>query len=133
MNETTNTSVVVNIYYKDCKKVGEEMNYNAESPKLELKLNLSPSRDHRQVMSPKGPISSTEISPRSSCVSREVSPDESPGFLTGPEVGSMMVVGCPRCLMYVMLVLEDDPKCPKCKSSVLLDFVHEERTKRLMK
>ncbi|CBI30362.3 unnamed protein product, partial [Vitis vinifera] len=28
----------------------------------------------------------------------------------------MVLVGCPRCLMYVMLS-EDDPKCPKCKST----------------
>ncbi|CAI0391374.1 unnamed protein product [Linum tenue] len=36
----------------------------------------------------------------------------------------MVLVGCPRCLMYVMLS-EDDPKCPKCKSTVLLDFLHD--------
>ncbi|CAN1306487.1 Protein GL2-INTERACTING REPRESSOR 1 [Linum perenne] len=36
----------------------------------------------------------------------------------------MVLVGCPRCLMYVMLS-EDDPKCPKCKSTVLLDFHYE--------
>ncbi|KAH6836796.1 E3 ubiquitin-protein ligase [Perilla frutescens var. hirtella] len=97
------------------------MNYNGESPRLELKLNLSPPREHRQV-STKGAISSREISPRSSCVSRETSPD---GTLPSPspEGISMMLVGCPRCLMYVML-FEEDPKCPKCKSTVLLDFLH---------
>lgn len=101
------------------------MNYIGESPKLDLKLNLSPPRDHRQVASPKGPISSTEISPRSSCVSRETSPDGT--LLHSPEGISMMLVGCPRCLMYVML-FDEDPKCPKCKSTVLLDFLHHKTT-----
>ncbi|KAI3461265.1 hypothetical protein Pfo_017928 [Paulownia fortunei] len=107
------------------------MNYNAESPKLELKLNLSPPRNHRQVLSPNGPISSTEISPRSSCVSREASPDGTLRYSSSPEASSMMLVGCPRCLMYVML-FEQDPKCPKCKSTVLLDFLHD-RTRRIKK
>ncbi|URE36453.1 hypothetical protein MUK42_17447 [Musa troglodytarum] len=35
----------------------------------------------------------------------------------------MVLAGCPRCLMYVMLS-EEDPKCPKCNSTVLLDFHH---------
>ncbi|CAA6663743.1 unnamed protein product [Spirodela intermedia] len=39
----------------------------------------------------------------------------------------MVLVGCPRCLMYVMLS-EDDPKCPKCKSTVLLDFLNDPKT-----
>ncbi|KAL3828601.1 hypothetical protein ACJIZ3_017403 [Penstemon smallii] len=117
----TGISILVRMNYNN-------ININSESPSLELKLNLSPSRDYnRQVVS-----SSTEISPRSSCVSREVSPDdETERYST--TTGSMMLVGCPRCLMYVML-LEEDPKCPKCKSTVLLDFLHEaDRTRRLVK
>lgn len=97
------------------------MNYDGESPKLELKLNLSPPGEHRQMMSPKKATSSREISPRSSCVSRETSPD---GYSSSPEAMSMMLVGCPRCLMYVML-FEEDPRCPKCKSTVLLNFLHD--------
>ncbi|KAK4482731.1 hypothetical protein RD792_009898 [Penstemon davidsonii] len=106
------------------------MNYNiiSESPNLELKLNLSPSRDYNRQ------VSSTEISPRSSsCVSREVSPDDDETVGYSTTTGSMMLVGCPRCLMYVML-FEEDPKCPKCKSTVLLDFLHEaDRARRLVK
>uniref|UniRef100_A0A0A8YDK1 GIR1-like zinc ribbon domain-containing protein n=1 Tax=Arundo donax TaxID=35708 RepID=A0A0A8YDK1_ARUDO len=35
----------------------------------------------------------------------------------------MVVAGCPQCLMYVMLSEEEkQPKCPKCKSPVLLRF-----------
>ncbi|KAL0389961.1 UNVERIFIED_CONTAM: protein salt-induced and EIN3/EIL1-dependent 1 [Sesamum calycinum] len=109
------------------------MNCKAESPKLELKLKLSPPRDHRQVLSPGGSISSNETSPRSSCVSREASPDEA-GCLSGrrEETSPMMLVGCPRCLMYVML-LRENPKCPKCKSTVLLDFLNEDGTRKLKK
>jgi uncharacterized paraquat-inducible protein A len=36
-----------------------------------------------------------------------------------------VVVGCPQCLMYVMLSGEEQqPKCPRCKSPVLLHFLH---------
>ncbi|KAL7084798.1 hypothetical protein ACP275_14G243500 [Erythranthe tilingii] len=83
-------------------------------PELELKLKLSPPTDHRTTKN-------VEVSPRSSCVSREESPEGGPGP-EGRSSSTMMLVGCPRCLMYVML-FEDEPKCPKCKSSVLLDFL----------
>ncbi|KAM7496963.1 hypothetical protein LguiA_021377 [Lonicera macranthoides] len=100
------------------------MSYKMDGPKLDLKLNLSPPRaNNPRAESPNRSISSMEVSPRSSCVSSE---DEYAG---SPEAMSMMLVGCPRCLMYVMLS-DKDPKCPKCKSTVLLDFLHEERTKK---
>ncbi|KAL8501093.1 hypothetical protein ACS0TY_020603 [Phlomoides rotata] len=92
------------------------MNYRAQSPKLELKLNLSPPREHqrRQAVSPHESVSSAEISPSSSCVSREISPE----YSSSPESGgNMMLVSCTRCLINVML-LGNDPKCPKCKSTV---------------
>ncbi|XAR69803.1 hypothetical protein NMG60_11001527 [Bertholletia excelsa] len=94
-------------------------------PKLDLKLNLSPPRANpNQVESPA--VSPT--SPPSSCVSSE----ESLRYAGSPEATSMMLVGCPRCLMYVMLA-EEDPRCPKCKSTVLLDVVHENGTKKTKK
>uniref|UniRef100_A0A0A9U842 GIR1-like zinc ribbon domain-containing protein n=1 Tax=Arundo donax TaxID=35708 RepID=A0A0A9U842_ARUDO len=34
----------------------------------------------------------------------------------------MVLAACPRCLMYVMLS-EADPRCPRCRSPVLLDFL----------
>lgn len=107
------------------------MNYRKESsdPKLDLKLNLSPPRANifqREI----SPFSSMERSPASSCVSREPTPEDQQFFgnyQNSPEATtSMMLVGCPRCLMYVILSV-DDPKCPKCKSSVLLDFFREDR------
>ncbi|CAN4099035.1 unnamed protein product [Withania somnifera] len=111
------------------------MNYRKESshdPKLDLKLNLSPPRENNIFpISPSrsSSYSSMERSPASSCISREPTPDDQ--FFGSPETTSttsMMLVGCPRCLMYVMLSVKD-PKCPKCKSSVLLDFFREDRIK----
>ncbi|XP_052173519.1 protein GL2-INTERACTING REPRESSOR 1-like [Diospyros lotus] len=84
-------------------------------PKLELKLNLSPPRVNPRMESPSR---SATVSPQSSCVSSEHSPEDS------PEATSMLLAGCPRCLMYVMLT-EAEPRCPKCKSTVLLDIGYD--------
>ncbi|KAH7862384.1 hypothetical protein Vadar_004179 [Vaccinium darrowii] len=79
--------------------------------KLDLKLNLSPPMSYSQV----------EESPKGSCVSSELSPTRSLCYPSSPEAKRMMLMGCPQCLMYVMLS-EADPKCPKCKTSVLLEI-----------
>ncbi|XP_029127239.1 uncharacterized protein LOC109799066 [Cajanus cajan] len=100
------------------------MSKRARSPRLELRLNLSPPRAGTSVssfdMSEEESSSSVSVqSLESSCVSSEAE-----------ETRAMLLVGCPRCLMYVMLS-EVDPKCPKCKSTVLLDFLsNEENTKK---
>ncbi|KAL6953165.1 Protein GL2-INTERACTING REPRESSOR 1 [Sarracenia purpurea var. burkii] len=93
-------------------------------PKLDLKLNLSPPRVNRQAESPSRLATVSPTSPPSSCVSSELNQDETQRYSTSPEATSMMLVGCPRCLMYVMLA-EEDPRCPKCKSTVLLDVFHQ--------
>ncbi|EPS68437.1 hypothetical protein M569_06333, partial [Genlisea aurea] len=67
-------------------------------------------------------------SPENSCVSREMSPDAAEANNNNNNSSSMVLVGCPRCLMYVMLP-GSDPKCPKCKSTVLLGFMREERAR----
>ncbi|KAE8735595.1 hypothetical protein F3Y22_tig00000340pilonHSYRG00721 [Hibiscus syriacus] len=107
------------------------MSGRASSPELELTLNLSPPRAPiLQVGSPNTSVSSWETSPESSCVSSE--PDNQTTtveYPSSPEETSMVLVGCPRCLMYVMLS-EVDPKCPRCKSTVLLDFLNEENNKK---
>ncbi|KAG6595164.1 Protein salt-induced and EIN3/EIL1-dependent 1, partial [Cucurbita argyrosperma subsp. sororia] len=92
------------------------------APKLELKLNLSPPRGggNRGVESPNRSATVSPTSPPSSCVSSEAARS----YSNSPETATMMLVGCPRCLMYVMLS-EQDPKCPKCKSTVLLDVLHD--------
>nr|KAJ0222064.1 hypothetical protein LSAT_V11C200070010 [Lactuca sativa] len=98
---------------------------------LDLKLNLSPPIAHRRTE--ESPSRSATISPTTSCVSSENIQDETElRYSSSPEATSMMLVGCPRCLMYVMLA-EDYPKCPKCKSTVLLDVVHDSSTKKTRK
>ncbi|KAL6519328.1 hypothetical protein OROGR_018648 [Orobanche gracilis] len=97
-------------------------------PKLDLKLNLSlpMAASHHHDHRAESPIRSPTASPPSSCVSSE--PDnECLRHPSSPEATSMMLVGCPRCLMYVMLA-EEDPRCPKCKSTVLLDVIHDNTT-----
>ncbi|CAL5357215.1 unnamed protein product [Camellia sinensis] len=116
------------------------MNHKANSiPKLDLKLNLSPPWPYPQLQAASSPTNrSVSLSPPSSCVSSlELSPDHHHHrcfrYPSSPEAKTMMLVGCPQCLMYVMLS-EDDPKCPKCKSTVLLQILHEEiTTKRTQK
>ncbi|CAN1772322.1 Protein GL2-INTERACTING REPRESSOR 2 [Linum perenne] len=73
---------------------------------------------NNRMESPSRSATVSPTSPPSSCVSSEMNQDDSSGAT------SMVLVGCPRCLMYVMLS-EDDPRCPKCKSTVLLDFLHD--------
>ncbi|KAJ8459734.1 hypothetical protein OPV22_032660 [Ensete ventricosum] len=101
---------------------------HGKNPKVDLKLNLSA----KQLRARGGPStravieeeeeedneswSSPSISPTSSCVSSEGEQKSN-----SPEAISMVLAGCPHCLMYVMLS-NKDPKCPRCKSTVLLDF-----------
>ncbi|XP_075490434.1 protein GL2-INTERACTING REPRESSOR 1-like [Primulina tabacum] len=107
-------------------------------PQLDLKLNLSPPRmiSNHIVESPSRSSSGTvsPTSPQSSCVSSEPNQADycSIRQSTSPEATPMVLVGCPRCLMYVMLS-EYDPRCPKCKSSVLLDVLHDNYTRKTKK
>ncbi|RWR97108.1 hypothetical protein CKAN_02652300 [Cinnamomum micranthum f. kanehirae] len=107
------------------------MSRNRNGPRLELKLNILPPRANpfrtespNRSMSVSPSLSLT--SPPSSCVSTELSSKDTDqgqtlGYPNSPGVTSMVLVGCPHCLMYVMLS-EDSPRsCPKCMSTVLLD------------
>ncbi|CAN0900529.1 Protein GL2-INTERACTING REPRESSOR 2 [Linum grandiflorum] len=113
----------------------------ASCPQLDLRLNLSPPPDNhyyygddddddRQVAADDdSPVRSTCSSWESSCVQNSSTEEVTTTTTTtpSPAPAMMMLVGCPRCLMYVMLS-EVDPKCPKCKSSVLLhDFVNHDQ------
>ncbi|CAL0310539.1 unnamed protein product [Lupinus luteus] len=104
---------------------------NRSHPKLDLKLNLSlspPRANHHRGFesSSTRTVTLSPTSPPSSCVSSEDNNNNNNNnkYCNSPEATSMVLVGCPRCLMYVMLS-EEDPKCPKCKSTVLLDFLHD--------
>ncbi|KAI5674415.1 hypothetical protein M9H77_14779 [Catharanthus roseus] len=97
---------------------------NGNVPKLDLKLNLSPPRGNQRVQSPSRSSTASPTSPPSSCVSSELNQEENYSFSNSPEATSMIVAGCPRCLMYIMLP-EKDPRCPKCKSTVLLEVFND--------
>ncbi|CAL9090654.1 unnamed protein product, partial [Musa acuminata var. zebrina] len=92
---------------------------HGKNPKVDLKLNLSA----KQMGARGGPStravieeeeeedndswSSPSTSPTSSCVSSEGEQKSN-----SPEATSMVLAGCPHCLMYVMLS-KKDPKCPR--------------------
>ncbi|KAL3536052.1 hypothetical protein ACH5RR_004513 [Cinchona calisaya] len=101
---------------------------NGNAPKLDhLKLNLSPPRvNNPRVQSPSRSSTASPTSPQSSCVSSELNQDHQDTYIfsNSPDSTAMIVAGCPRCLMYVMLP-EKDPRCPKCKSTVLLEVFNE--------
>ncbi|KAE9585361.1 hypothetical protein Lal_00017799 [Lupinus albus] len=93
---------------------------NGSRPKLDLKVNLSPPRaEHHRGGLAWSPTPSSTVSPPTSCVSSDDN-----RYSNSPEATSIVLVGCPRCLMYVMLS-QEDPKCPKCKNTVLVDFLHD--------
>ncbi|CAL9165402.1 unnamed protein product, partial [Musa hybrid cultivar] len=96
---------------------------------LDLKLNLSllPARgDESRRMGV-----ADDDSPASSCLTTAASSSEAELEMMTPvstEVATPMVLaGCQRCLMYVMLSA-DDLKCPKCWSTAL-NFFHNTTTK----
>ncbi|GMG98425.1 hypothetical protein Nepgr_000265 [Nepenthes gracilis] len=91
---------------------------DTQNPQLDLKLNLSPPRETGQVSSP-------EASPPRSSVTSE----ENLRYSSSPEATSMVLAGCQRCLMYIMLA-ESDPRCPRCKSTALLEFLQEDVNKK---
>ncbi|KAJ8754765.1 hypothetical protein K2173_012154 [Erythroxylum novogranatense] len=98
---------------------------NENNSKLDLRLNLSPPSVGQMMESPNRSAMVSPTSPLSSCVSLELNQENGTHpHSNSPEATSMVLVGCSRCLMYVMLS-EDDPKCPKCKSTVLLDFLND--------
>ncbi|KAE9593111.1 hypothetical protein Lal_00028782 [Lupinus albus] len=111
------------------------MSKRTKSPRLDLRLNLSPPKTPTSSsistnLSLDFSISSSSSSPSPSSVSTHSSEGSSCLSSEAEETRTMLLVGCPRCLMYVMLY-DVDPKCPKCKSTVLLDFLNnEEKNKK---
>ncbi|KAK8970206.1 hypothetical protein KSP40_PGU015455 [Platanthera guangdongensis] len=101
------------------------MSRSGKGSRLNLKLNLSlltRGNGSRMDAGDNRSNDGSQSSSPSSCVSSEG--EQGLRCSNSPEATSMVLAGCPRCLMYVMLS-EDDPKCPKCKSTVLLDFLHD--------
>jgi len=84
----------------------------------------------RQQSRPTSPEFSSSSSSSSVSYSSKMAVEEEEKVHGGnaPETKAMDLVGCPRCFMYVM-VSEKDPKCPKCKSKVFLEFFKHENSK----
>ncbi|KAF3660010.1 putative ubiquitin-conjugating enzyme E2 variant 1D-like [Capsicum annuum] len=103
---------------------------NGNGLRLDLKLNLSPPPRVNHAAPVDSPTRSLTMSPTNSCVSSDDSLAGQHCSNSSEETGSMLLVGCPRCLMYVMLAEENDKRCPKCKSTRLLDVIYEKNKKR---
>ncbi|KAJ4832719.1 hypothetical protein Tsubulata_038980 [Turnera subulata] len=112
------------------------MSRRSNGAELDLKPNLSPPRANNPqgAESPHTSVSSSEMSQEISCVLSESEENGNYMNSSGPETSTttitttnnnMMLVGCPQCLMYVMLS-EVDPKCPQCKSTVFISVLNDE-------
>ncbi|KAL3716010.1 hypothetical protein ACJRO7_007730 [Eucalyptus globulus] len=95
---------------------------------LDLELNLSPPTVNSITESPTESLNTSPTS--SSCLSLDLDSDSdklsSLAYCSDSSsaVTPMVLVGCQRCLMYVMISKEVCLKCPKCKSTDLLDILH---------
>ncbi|KAL2323036.1 hypothetical protein Fmac_027415 [Flemingia macrophylla] len=106
---------------------------NEGKPKLELRLNLSPPRvfNHRPA-SPTLPTIMSSTSPPNSSGYMKVKQEEEDNNVNNndvdcsnnPEVVPLVLIGCPRCLMYI-LVPKDNLMCPKCKSTNFIKFFRD--------
>uniref|UniRef100_A0ACD5ZBK6 Uncharacterized protein n=1 Tax=Avena sativa TaxID=4498 RepID=A0ACD5ZBK6_AVESA len=100
--------------------------------RLDLKLHLSlparggSSNSASRRMLQAAPADDEDESSPSSCVSSEGEQQHGGGgalqWSDSPEATSMVLAACPRCFLYVMLA-EADPRCPRCRSPVILDFL----------
>ncbi|KAK9283113.1 hypothetical protein L1049_011344 [Liquidambar formosana] len=99
---------------------------------FDLNLKLSPPRLNDPKDDSVNGSSSSLSSFQSSCMSLDLNINEPPQDIDLPEMSSLIVMGCTRCLMYVM-VPKMEPQCPKCKSDVLLDIFRESPAKKTEK
>lgn len=111
---------------------GRSSKSRCSRPELELKLNLSPPRPAETNSNYKPVVKEEEwpeiSSEEGSCLVPETG--EESCYSCSPETtsSSLVLVGCVRCMMYAMINTTSDevePKCPKCKSTVLLRFLNQ--------
>ncbi|WOL11223.1 E3 ubiquitin-protein ligase [Canna indica] len=89
-----------------------DLQLNLSLPPVTSRIMAAPDDEEDAAASPGGCM----LSSPSSCLSSEETEAEAAATMT-----SMVLAGCSRCLMYVMLA-EDDRRCPKCGSTGLIDF-----------
>ncbi|GLT50061.1 hypothetical protein SLA2020_235730 [Shorea laevis] len=110
-----------------------EEQIDSNQPNLDLSLSLSPpdsGSSHQTGEEPLNiipsshsctPLSSASTQRSCTSVTLSKSANEELHENGGQETHSLVVMGCGRCLMYIM-VSEVDPMCPKCKTSALIDI-----------
>ncbi|XP_022939376.1 uncharacterized protein LOC111445310 isoform X4 [Cucurbita moschata] len=96
-----------------------------------LDLKLSPPGVYLRGKSSNESKSSSPKS-QDSCVSAEVESNVNLENNLEVEGSPLIVMGCTFCLLYVM-VTDDDPRCPICKNSGLLDIFRGNQPKRSRK
>lgn len=110
-----------------------ELSLSKKISSLDLSLKLSPPGTNSKDEPSSG--SSSFSSSHASCVSMDLNPNEAPpphnvGSLEEePSTASLILMGCPKCLIYVM-VPGNDPHCPKCKNDGLIDQFRGRPTKK---
>ncbi|KAI3984923.1 hypothetical protein MKX01_004691 [Papaver californicum] len=100
---------------------------DSTSIKLNLKVNLSLSvLDQLIITTATNSSASQALSTTSPCVLTNMNYSGSDCDKNAEETTAVLsntvLLGCLNCYLYVMLK-QDNLKCPKCKGSVLLDFL----------
>ncbi|KAI3921646.1 hypothetical protein MKW92_018342 [Papaver armeniacum] len=90
----------------------EKKDVDCTPSEIDLKLYLSPPVPEKLIITT--PTNSSTSSPTSSCVSSSNHEE------TTTLISDMVLVGCRKCLLYVLLVA-DNLICPQCKG---FDFIH---------
>ncbi|KAI3938827.1 hypothetical protein MKW92_008311 [Papaver armeniacum] len=100
----------------------EKKDVDCTPSEIDLKLCLSPPVPEKLIITT--PTNSSTSSPTSSCVSSSNHEE------TTTLISDMVLVGCRKCLLYVLLVADsllyvllvaDNLICPQCKG---FDFIH---------
>ncbi|PON70282.1 hypothetical protein PanWU01x14_082060 [Parasponia andersonii] len=93
---------------------------------IDLDLKLSPPDEHHSPVVPNRsrPKSSEEENFPSKSFDVDVNYKDFNCAAPKVEPSCLVLMGCSRCLLYVM-VSKVDPKCPNCRSSILLDMFCE--------
>ncbi|XP_020210883.1 uncharacterized protein LOC109795760 [Cajanus cajan] len=100
---------------------------------LELKLSLPGSKSGNVPNALKSPASVTPLPPSSSrgaYLPPILGKEENHDHTSGDELSSLTVMGCTRCLFYVM-VSNVNPKCPNCKNPMLINIFQVNPAKKL--
>lgn len=113
-------------------EMGKEMNKHVMNTNVDLELRLSPAGVSFRAKSSYQSETSSLSSPET-CILLDLNSRDHLDNSFKVEEASLILMGCTRCLIYVM-VSEADPKCPKCKSSsYFVDVFRDNPAKRSRK